>query len=128
MKKKAAPGADSPVKKIWKDNVWGSVIAGLITTLLVSVGGYLLLGAVGVFAGEEVREHNATCTATGPNVHVREGQGLDYPTLFYVSKGEYFHIVENGKEDVVHDKPGRWKRIKYEGKKGWLFSAYMRCE
>lgn len=48
--------------------------------------------------------------------------------LFQVSKGEYFHIIENGKEDVVNGKSGRWKRIAYEKKKGWMFSAYMRCE
>lgn len=53
---------------------------------------------------------------------------MESPMLFQVSKGEYFHIIENGKENVVNGKSGRWKRIAYEKKKGWMFSAYMRCE
>lgn len=122
---KTAP--ETHVKKIWKDPVWASVIAAVI----LSVGGYLFANVTDAFAGEEVEEHKAAsvvCTATGPNVNVRNGQGLGYSTLFQVSKGEYFHIIENGKEDVVHEKSGRWKRIAYEGKEGWMFSAYMRCE
>lgn len=122
---KAAP--ETPVKKIWKDPVWASVIAAVIFAAI----GSLYAGVSKAFAGEEVDEHKAAsvvCTATGPNVNVRDGQGVAYPTAFQVSKGEYFHIVENGREDVVNEKTGRWKRISYEGKKGWMFSAYMRCE
>lgn len=127
MKKPLPPKADTPIKKIWKDNVWGSVIAAII----LATGGFIFTRVTHVFASEEVEEHKAAsvvCTAVGPNVNVRSGQGLGYNTVFQVSKGEYFHIIENGKEDVVNEKAGRWKQISYEGKKGWMFSAYMRCE
>lgn len=114
------PKAKRVARKIWKDTVW----SGVIVAVIVGLGG-LILKASNILPEDKPP---VRCTASGPNVNVRADQNLNAAMTFQVSPGEYFEILKDGKDDVVHDKSGRWKYIEYEKKKGWIFSAYMKCK
>lgn len=118
--KEKEPKVKRITRKIWKDPVW----SGVIVVIIAGIGG-LFLKASNILPEEKPP---VLCTASGPNVNVRINQDLSSAMIFKVSPGEYFKILKDGKEDVVHEKTGRWKYIEYEKKKGWIFSAYMRCK
>ena len=67
------------------------------------------------------------CTPSGTKVNVRSEPSVKASVNFQRDKGEFFEILEVGKADVVNGKNGKWYKIDYNGKGGYIFSFYTLC-
>lgn len=67
------------------------------------------------------------CTPSGPKVNIRSEPNVKASVNFQLDKGEFFEILEEGKADIVNGKKGKWYKIDYNGKEGYIFSFYTLC-
>lgn len=79
--------------------------------------------------GEEVSEEVA-CTVNGTKINCRVDADPNSKVLFQLNPGDYFYYLKNtaDKKDVIGGKSGYWKKIDFNGKRGWIFSTFITCD
>ncbi|MEM7182080.1 MAG: SH3 domain-containing protein [Spirochaetota bacterium] len=63
-------------------------------------------------------------TAKG-GLHLRSRPSVSGKKLVLIPNGSRVDFLEQGKEQVISGKKGHWMKIRYAGKEGWSFGAYL---
>lgn len=69
-----------------------------------------------------------TCNPTGDNVNVRTKPDVKSDVSFQLDKNQTFELLSEEKSDVIKGNSGKWYKIKFENKEGYIFSFYTNCK
>jgi uncharacterized protein YgiM (DUF1202 family) len=62
-------------------------------------------------------------------IRFRSGPGTNYEKLDLLNKGTRIEVLDtNGPEDFLNKESGRWYKIRYGGREGWLFGPFVDLE
>ncbi|MCB1144258.1 MAG: SH3 domain-containing protein [Leptospiraceae bacterium] len=62
-------------------------------------------------------------------IRFRSGPGTQYQKLDLLSKGTRIEVLDtNGPEAFLNNARGRWYKIRYGGREGWIFGAFVDLE
>jgi hypothetical protein len=111
-------------------------ILGLVGILL---GLFLLVNLITYISNrssgsDSSSNYNSSVTRYGrindkDGIRFRSGPGTNYEKLDLLSKGTRIEVLDtNGPEAFLNNANGRWYKIRYGGREGWIFGAFVDLE